>query len=167
MLFLCTGNGARSQIAEALLRERLGDAVDVASAGSHPKPIHPNAIAVLAERGIDIASARSKSMDEFDGRRFDAVVTLCDKVREICPEFPGGGRSLHWSTEDPSAATGSNRASLPAFRAIADDLGDRIEFLARRIETVSAAASTAESPRTTKEQSHHGRRTRQRPLPRR
>jgi protein-tyrosine-phosphatase len=129
VLFLCTGNGSRSQIAEALLRHRSGGAIEVASAGSHPKPIHPNAIAVLAARGIDISEARSKPLSLFTRRRFDFVITLCDRVREVCPEFPGESPAMHWSTEDPSRVPGGVRATLPAFRALAAELATRIEYL--------------------------------------
>jgi protein-tyrosine-phosphatase/DNA-binding transcriptional ArsR family regulator len=134
VLFVCTGNGARSQIAESLLRSRAGDSVEVVSAGSHPKPVHPNAIRVLAELGIDISGSRSKSIDEFRGRRFDYVITLCDKIREICPEFPGEGRTMHWSIEDPSRAPGTLRATLPRFRALGAELGTRIGFLTSLID---------------------------------
>jgi protein-tyrosine-phosphatase len=137
VLFVCTGNGTRSQIAEALLRDRTDGAVEVLSAGSHPKPIHPNAIAVLAQRGIDISGARSKSLTEFTGRHFDHVITLCDKVREVCPEFPGSVRTMHWSIEDPSLSPGTRRATLPAFRAVAEDLESRIGFLVSLIGTDS------------------------------
>ena len=129
VLFACTGNGSRSQIAEALLRHALGDGVEVASAGSHPKPIHPNTIAVLGERGIDISTARSKPLSEFDGQQFDFVITLCDRVREVCPEFPGDAPTMHWSTQDPSRMAGSDRATLPAFRAVADELQSRVRYL--------------------------------------
>lgn len=135
VLFLCTGNGTRSQIAEALLRRAARDAVEVVSAGSHPKPVHPNAVRVLAERGIDISGARSKSLAEFATHRFDHVITLCDRVREVCPEFPGRPRAVHWSIEDPSRLPGSARATLPAFRAVADDLDTRISFLLARLPT--------------------------------
>ncbi len=134
VLFVCTGNGTRSQMAEALMRERFGDDVQVASAGSHPKPVHPNAIKVMAERGIDISDARSKPLADFDGHRFHYVVTLCDKVRELCPEFPGQRRSMHWSIEDPSRLSGSARTTLPAFRAVAADLEGRIRFLMATIQ---------------------------------
>ena len=134
VLFLCTGNGTRSQIAEALLRRMTDDAIEVASAGSHPKPVHPNAVRVLAERGIDIADAESKSLATFDGHRFDHVITLCDKVREICPEFPGQRTAAHWSIEDPSRLPGSRRATLPAFRAVAADLESRIGFFLAQLE---------------------------------
>lgn len=134
VLFACTGNGTRSQIAEALLREKAGDTVEVVSAGSHPKPIHLNAIKVLAEMGIDISNARSKPIAQFSGRHFDYVITLCDKVREICPKFPGRGQTLHWSIADPSVVSGTLRATAPAFRALAADLESRIGFLISLID---------------------------------
>ena len=90
VLFLCTGNSARSQIAEALAERLSEGAVSAASAGSHPKPLHPNAVRVMRERGIDLAGRRSKHVDEFAGQRFDYVISLCDRVREVCPEFPAG-----------------------------------------------------------------------------
>src|SRR5206468_12071628 len=90
VLFLCTGNSARSQIAEALAEQLSGGAVSAASAGSHPKPLHPNAVRVMRERGIDLAGRRSKHLSEFAGQRFEYVISLCDRVREVCPEFPGG-----------------------------------------------------------------------------
>ena len=119
------------------------------SAGSHPKPIHPNAVAVLAERGIDISSAVSKPLTDFAGRHFDHVITLCDKVREICPEFPRSVRTMHWSIEDPSRLPGTRRATLPAFRAVADDLESRIGFLLSLIDTEPPHPSH-------KEHTHHG-----------
>lgn len=145
VLFVCTGNGTRSQIAEALLRERGRGTVEVVSAGSNPKPIHPNAITVLAEMGIDISDAQSKSIAQFLGDHFDYVITLCDKVREICPEFAGQRRAMHWSIEDPSRLPGTLRATLPAFRATAADLESRIGFLIPLIDSES-----------NKEHTHHG-----------
>lgn len=134
VLFLCTGNGTRSQMAEALLRASTNGRYTVASAGSHPKPVHPNAVRVLAERGIDISGAQSKSLDQFLGRRFDHVVTLCDRVREVCPDFPGAPRLTHWSIEDPSRVPGSARATMPAFRAVAADLQLRIDQFVASID---------------------------------
>ena len=137
MLFVCTGNGARSQIAEAILRDMAGNRVEVVSAGSHPKPIHSNAIKVLAERGIDISGSRSKPITQFRGRHFDYVITLCDKVREICPEFPGQRTTMHWSIEDLSRASGSPRTTLPRFRALVAELESRIAFLTSLIDNES------------------------------
>jgi ArsR family transcriptional regulator, arsenate/arsenite/antimonite-responsive transcriptional repressor / arsenate reductase (thioredoxin) len=127
VLFLCTGNSSRSQIAEALLRRRAGAGVRVRSAGSHPRPLHPDAVAVMAERGIDISGARPKHLDEFANDRFDNVITLCDRVREVCPEFPG--ITSHWSIPDPAREPDGR----PAFERLIDDLEDRIGFLVHRI----------------------------------
>jgi protein-tyrosine-phosphatase/DNA-binding transcriptional ArsR family regulator len=142
VLFMCTGNGARSQMAEAILRDMAGDRVQVVSAGSHPKTVHPNAIKAMAERGIDISGAQAKSVDDFRGRQFDFVITLCDKVREICPEFRGPAEAMHWSIEDPSRATGSLRDTLPVFRALASDLESRIGFLTALIDNESIKENT-------------------------
>jgi protein-tyrosine-phosphatase/DNA-binding transcriptional ArsR family regulator len=125
ILFLCTGNSARSQMAEALLRERSGGAVEAFSAGSHPKPIHPAAVAVMAGRGIDLSAARPKHLGTLAGARFAWVITLCDKVREVCPAFPGGPVAAHWSLPDPAA----DPAGRPAFEKTADELTQRIGFL--------------------------------------
>lgn len=138
VLFLCTGNSARSQIAEALLAHAAGGWVEVGSAGSHPKQLHPNAVRVMGEYGIDLTGRRSKHLDEFTGRRFDYVITLCDKVREVCPEFPGRPESIHWSIPDP-ATEGTGRASYPAFRAVAADLHTRIGFLTQAIAPPATA----------------------------
>ncbi len=134
VLFLCTGNSARSQIAEALA-ERLGDGlVEVCSAGSHPKPLHANAVRVLAERGIDIMGRRSKHLDEFAGRRFDYVVSLCDRIREVCPEFAGHPDLIHWSIPDPASQGDHDGQTYPAFERTADELTTRIAFLLELIE---------------------------------
>jgi protein-tyrosine-phosphatase/DNA-binding transcriptional ArsR family regulator len=129
VLFLCTGNSARSQIAEALLVERSGHTVDARSAGSHPKPLHPHAVCVMAERGIDIAANTTKHLRQFARLRFDRVITLCDKVREICPDFPGVDATVHWSIADPAAARDSDDDTYSAFRHVADELEDRIGLL--------------------------------------
>jgi protein-tyrosine-phosphatase len=102
--------------------------IDPASAGSNPKPLHPNAVRVMAKRGIDISANRTKHLDEFAGQRFDTVITLCDKVREICPEFPSHPRRAHWSIPDP-ALEGPTRRSYPAFERTASELETRIGFL--------------------------------------
>ena len=129
VLFLCTGNSARSQIAEAIVRARSGGAVEVHSAGSHPKPMHPNAVRVLRdELGVDPSLHVPKHLDELAGQRFDWVISLCDKVREVCPEFPGDPRMVHWSIADPSAVTGA-RESWAAFRALTAELETRVTFL--------------------------------------
>lgn len=140
VLFLCTGNSTRSQIAEALLEQAAPEDVQVASAGSHPKPVHPSTVRVMREHGIDMTGRHSKHLDEFTGRRFDYVITLCDKIREICPEFPGGPKTIHWSIPDPAAA-GNKRASYPAFRAVAADLHTRIQFLIHAIARTPKAVN--------------------------
>ena len=129
LLFLCTGNSARSQIAEALVQHQSAGTVEARSAGSHPKPLHPNAVRVMAERGVDIAGRPTKSLTRFARTRFDRVITLCDKVREICPEFPGAPIAVHWSISDPAAAGVSDKATYPAFRQVADDIEARVSLL--------------------------------------
>ena len=139
VLFLCTGNSTRSQMAQAIVEQLAGTAVSAASAGSHPKPVHPNAIAVLREQGIDISGRRPKHMSVFAGQRFDYVVSLCDRVREVCPEFPGAVEVAHWSIPDP-AAGGSDAQTYAAFRTVADDLRVRIRFLLARIDDIADSA---------------------------
>src|SRR6188472_1775076 len=115
VLFLCTGNSARSQMAEALCEQLSEGAVSAVSAGSHPKPLHACAVRVLRDRGIDMSGRRSKHLSEFAGRRFDYVISLCDRVREVCPEFSGAPELIHWSIPDPARAPGSAEEMLPAF----------------------------------------------------
>jgi protein-tyrosine-phosphatase len=140
-LFLCTGNSARSQIAEALCEELSGGAVKAASAGSHPKPLHPNAVRVMRKRGIDIAGRRSKHLGEFTAQRFDCVISLCDRVREVCPEFSGSPELIHWSIPDPAREPGSDQETLAAFERTADELSTRIAFL---IEATEQTTTTRE-----------------------
>lgn len=133
VLFLCTGNSARSPIAEALLRHRAGGdgvVIDVASAGSHPAPrLHPNTVRVLREDyGIDLEPRRPRPLDAVADRRFDLVITLCDKIREV-PRDHGSAVTTHWSLPDPSAAGGDDGASYPAFRRLAIELDTRIGFI--------------------------------------
>ena len=142
VLFLCTGNSARSQIAEALLESMSQGNVAAASAGSHPKPLHPNAVHVMRTRGIDISTNRTKHLDEFVALRFDVVITLCDRVREVCPEFPSGPDRVHWSVPDPALEGPSDRASLPAFERTATELQTRIEFLLPQLEEAARRRST-------------------------
>ena len=133
ILFLCTGNSSRSQIAEALV-ERLSDgAVRAWSAGSRPKALHANAVRVMASRGIDISGNETKSLDLFTDDRFDLVLTLCDKVREVCPEFPGTPDALHWSVPDPAMAPGTDDETYAVFERAAVDLEARITFLLHRL----------------------------------
>jgi protein-tyrosine-phosphatase len=131
VLFLCTGNSARSQMAEALLRAHGGPRAHAVSAGSHPKDLHPNAVRVMAEHGIDLRAQRSKHLSIYTGQRFDYVISLCDKVREVCPEFPGHPELVHWSIPDPAATGTTDAATYPAFQATAAELHTRIRFLLR------------------------------------
>jgi len=134
VLFLCTGNSARSQLAEALTERLSGGTVESRSAGSHPKPLHPNAVRALAGRGIDIADRRSKHLEEFVGRRFNYVVSLCDRVREVCPEFPGHPDLIHWSIPDPAREGDGDEDTYPAFERTADEVATRVAFLLELIE---------------------------------
>jgi ArsR family transcriptional regulator, arsenate/arsenite/antimonite-responsive transcriptional repressor / arsenate reductase (thioredoxin) len=130
VLFLCTGNSARSQMAEALARARSGGVVEAYSAGSHPKPLHPDAVRVMRdEYGIDLAGQASKHLGTFADQHFDCVISLCDRVREVCPEFPGQPETIHWSIPDPAAGHADDGASYPAFRQTAAELETRIGFL--------------------------------------
>jgi protein-tyrosine-phosphatase/DNA-binding HxlR family transcriptional regulator len=127
VLFLCTGNSARSQMAEAFLEHLSGGRIEARSAGSHPRSLHADAVRAMAERGIDISGSRAKHLSRFAHTRFDRVITLCDKVREVCPEFPGGPTSAHWSIADPAAAQGAE--TYPVFQATADDIERRVRLL--------------------------------------
>lgn len=125
VLILCTGNSARSQMAEGLLREMGGGKFEVASAGTHPGHVRPEAIAVMREIGIDISGHRSKSVAEFAGQEFAYVITVCDNAREACPVFPGRAERLHWSFDDPAAVAGSEEERLAAFRRVRDQIAER------------------------------------------
>ena len=140
VLFLCTGNSSRSQMAEALTVARSGGLVDARSAGSHPKPIHPLAVRAMREvHGIDLAGHRPKHVDELVEEPFDRVITLCDRVREICPELPGAPPAGHWSIADPAAAPGEDDgASYAAFRETATEVDARVGFL---LATLAASTS--------------------------
>jgi len=126
VLFLCTGNSARSVIAEALLREAGGDAFDVYSAGTHPKGINPFTVRVLTEAGIDTAGFRSKDVAEVAAQAFDYAITVCDDAAKECPVFPGPTQRLHWSFPDPAAVTGPDDVKLAAFRATIAGMRERI-----------------------------------------
>ena len=130
VLFVCTGNSGRSPMAAALLRHRAGTRVHAASAGTHPKPLHPAAAAVLRERyRIDIGGHRPTHVNAVAGQRFDYVISLCDKAREACPEFAGSPGRIHWSLPDPAAGAAGERAAYPLFERVAADLNTRIRFL--------------------------------------
>lgn len=127
VLILCTGNSARSQMAEGLLRAKAGDRYTVESAGSKPSLVRPEAIAAMDELGIDLRSHRSKHVDEFVGQHFDVVITVCDNARDVCPVFPGGTEMLHWSFEDPALAEGSETERLAEFIRIRDQISARFD----------------------------------------
>jgi len=143
VLFLCTGNSARSPVAEALVRKRAGR-VEVASAGSHPKPLHPNTVRVLRTYGIELAGRPPQHVSGYDGQRFDYVITLCDRVREVCPELPGRAERLHWSIPDPAASGGTGQDTYPPFERMAAELETRIGFLLAAIGAAPAPAPTQE-----------------------
>jgi arsenate reductase len=126
---LCTGNSARSQIAEGLLREMAGDQFEVQSAGVAPSFVRPEAIEAMREIGIDISSHRSKSVDEFLGQSFDYVITVCDNANQQCPTFPGKSERIHWSIPDPAEVTGDEDTRLEAFRSARDELRERLKHL--------------------------------------
>ena len=129
VLFLCTGNSARSKIAEALLDHLAGSAVETRSAGSHPKSLDHDAVRVMREYGIDLSGRAAKHLSEFTGQRFHYVITLCDRVREICPDFPGHPDLIHWSIADPAREGGEAGDRYPAFQRAAADLRTRVGFL--------------------------------------
>ena len=134
VLFLCTHNSSRSQMAEGFLQTRGGGRYQAFSAGTHPRSVHPLAIQVMAEVGIDISEAtghHAKSLDTYVGQPFDLVVTVCDEAAEECPFFPGAAHQEHWGFPDPSAATGTAEERLAVFRRVRDAISARIEtFLA-------------------------------------
>ena len=134
VLFLCTENSARSQMAEGILRHFSRGQVEVASAGSRPSSVHPLAVQVLAEHGIDISHHRSKSLEEFRGESFDYIITVCDRIKESCPTFPGDPARIHWSFADPAAVQGSEQARYWAFRVTAKELMTMVRYLLIMIE---------------------------------
>jgi len=131
VLILCTGNSARSQMAEGLLRHDGGGRFEVESAGVEPSSVRPQAVEAMREVGVDISGHRSKSVEEFAGREFDYVITVCDNANERCPVFPGNTRRLHWSFEDPAAAEGEEAERLAVFRRVRDEIRARLrDFIA-------------------------------------
>lgn len=134
ILVLCTGNSARSQMAEGFLRAALGDRFEIHSAGSKPSRVRPEAIAVMKEAGIDIGSHRSKHLDEFLGTEFRYVITVCDNAAETCPVFRGVAERIHWSFEDPAAVEGDEETRLAAFRRIRDQIAERIRAFAASLK---------------------------------
>ena len=129
VLVLCTGNSARSQMAEGILRSLGRGVIEVESAGTHPSKVNPLAIEAMNEIGIDISNHRSKPVDEFAQQQFDMVITVCDRAKESCPIFLGAPERIHWSYDDPAAVEGSQCEKLVAFRRVRDDLRLRIKGL--------------------------------------
>jgi arsenate reductase len=130
VLFVCTGNSARSQMAEALLRQIGRGAFETFSAGTDPRGVNPLTVRALANVGIDASAARSKSVTEFLGQSFDYVVTVCDRARESCPVFPGGAESLHWGFDDPAEATGTEAERLAVFERVLGEISARLRTFA-------------------------------------
>ncbi len=132
VLFLCTGNSARSQMAEGFLRHLAGDRFLAASAGTHPAGLNPYAVEAMREIGIDISHHVSERVDTYLGEHFDWVITVCDRASESCPVFPGTPRRLHWSVEDPAAATGTFEERMVVFRKVRDQIERRVRaFIAQ------------------------------------
>jgi arsenate reductase len=127
VLFLCTGNSCRSQIAEGFLRHFGGDQFDVASAGTHPAGLNPDAVEAMREIGIDISHHRSKAIGEVIGQRFDHVITVCDRAKESCPIFPEATCVHHWPFDDPATAKGSPEERKAVFRRVRDEIAARVQ----------------------------------------
>jgi arsenate reductase len=127
VLFLCTGNSARSQMAEGYLRQMAGDRVEVLSAGTHPAGLNPLAVRVMQEAGIDISGQRSKHVREFSGTPIQTVVTVCASAQQECPVFPDTLRALHWDLNDPAAASGTPEEQLAIFRQVRNQIRAHIE----------------------------------------
>jgi arsenate reductase len=133
VLILCTGNSARSQMAEGLLRNDGGDRFEVFSAGTEPAGLNPLAVRAMLETGIDISVQRSKAVSEYVGQEFDYVITVCDRAKDNCPVFPGRAERIHWSFEDPAAATGDDYERLSVFRRVRDEIRARLREFARGV----------------------------------
>ena len=145
VLILCTGNSARSQMAEGLLWQMAGDRFEVSSAGVAPTHVRPEAIKVMAELGIDISGHHSKSVDEFAGREFDYVITVCDNANEQCPVFPGNTKRIHWSFEDPAAVQGDELKRLAIFQRVRDEIRGQLLDLIRQTSAQNRERSDGSS----------------------
>ena len=146
VLILCTGNSARSQMAEGLLRHLAGDRFEVMSAGVSPTHVKPEAITAMCEIGIDISTQRSKSVDKFTDEQFDYVITVCDNANEQCPIFPGNTERIHWSFDDPATAEGDEDARLIVFRRVRDEILHRLRlFVDAKIDPPESAAVRVKS----------------------
>jgi arsenate reductase len=127
VLFLCTGNSARSQMAEGLLRSLAGQKYEIFSAGTHPKGIHPLAVEAMREIGIDISGQTSKDVDLYNGEKFDYVITVCDRAKRACPVFPGS-MPIHWGFDDPAEAEGSREQQLKVFERVREEIMGRLRL---------------------------------------
>ena len=132
VIFVCTGNSCRSQMAEGILREIGGNKFQVVSAGLEPSSVNPNAIKVMQEVGIDISQHTSKNIHQFVDQEFDFIITVCDNANERCPLFPGSGKRIHWSFQDPAAATGTEEEVMTVFRKVRDQIKLNIEEFLRK-----------------------------------
>lgn len=144
MLFVCTHNSARSQMAEALLRFHGGDAFEAFSAGTDATTVRPEAVAVMAELGIDISAQESKTFERYLGEPFEWVVTVCDRARQTCPVFPGAENGAHWAFDDPADAEGSEEERLDVFRRVRDEINARVKMF-----VLAGGRSDIASPETT------------------
>ena len=129
VLFICTHNSARSQMAEGLLRQFAGDRFEAYSAGTEATAVRPEAIKVMAEIGIDISTQTSKTLDRYLSEPFDWVITVCDRAQQTCPVFPGADRTAHWSFDDPSEATGTEEERLAVYRRVRQEIAERLRQL--------------------------------------
>jgi arsenate reductase len=145
VLFVCTHNSARSQMAEGLLRQLAGDRFEASSAGTEVSSVRPEAISVMAELGIDISGQRSKSVEAFVGQHFSWVITVCDRAREVCPYFPGAEQTAHWGFDDPAEAQGTDEERLHVFRRVRDEIRDRL-----RMFVLAASRSDLPAPSPTR-----------------
>ena len=143
VLFICTHNSARSQMAEAFLRTMGGDGFEALSAGMHPDPVRPEAIQVMDEIGIDISGQQSKTLDRYLGEPFSWVITVCDRAREVCPVFPGAEQAGHWQFDDPADAVGTLEERLSVYRRVRDEIGERM-----RMFVLVAARADLPAPET-------------------
>jgi arsenate reductase (thioredoxin) len=144
VLFLCTGNSCRSQMAEGFLRSLAGDRFEVASAGTEPVPVNPGAIEAMSEVGIDISDHESKAVKAFLGQHFAYVITVCDRASERCPIFPGAVKRLEWNFPDPAAVTGSDAERRRVFRQVRDEIADRIrDFVETEVSSVGGSGKDA------------------------
>ena len=134
VLFICTGNSCRSQIAEGLLKDMANEHFEAFSAGSHPSRVHPNAIAVMKENNIDISDHTSDSINQFRNVGINIVITVCDNANQVCPVFPGNVKRIHWSIDDPFRGWDSGEAHLRDFRKTRDELRKRIQDLINEVE---------------------------------